>query len=78
MNIVIHAETESTDGQNVYEGEDAAEAVDFLDGLETVTVLQVNCSAETNGEKRALARTAKGEDAESLKADTLAWLEENA
>lgn len=78
MNIVIHAEVEGGDSQKVYEGDDAAEAQEFLDSLEGVTVIQVNCSNEVNGEKRALARSAKGEAAEGLKSDAVSWLEENS
>jgi hypothetical protein len=81
MNLIVHAEVEGGEAQNVYEGDSVEEAKDFLEGLDKVTVLQVNFSGEKNGEKRALARSAKNSEdsdaADSLKSDALSWLEEN-
>lgn len=77
MNISIHVETVETEQPLMYTGEDADAALEFVEDIvHEPTVVQCNLMATVKGERRALARMAKGEKANSLLADVAAWLEE--
>lgn len=79
MKLLIHAETEQTEQPLVYEGDSAADAMLFVNGItDPITILTVNFQNEINGEARVLSRVAKGDAVFGLIEDGKSWLGENS
>lgn len=79
MKLVIHAEVTDAEVVRAYEGDSPEAALVFLDELGELQILQCHLTAGGGEEDlRVLARIAKGEDVEPLKADIRSWIEENA
>lgn len=77
MKLTLHVETDKTEQPLVYEGDDPKAAIKFIEELsDEPKLLTCHFHTEVNGEKRALVRAAKGEDAKSLLEDARAWLGE--